>query len=304
VVVRWSRARKRYERLGLLVEEAALARAEEECLADAAIREARPDANIVICSEDVWPVLRQMLHEGIGPAGNVISVHPYCHGQPRPEREVFLKDGFGELRRVSREHSGPERVVITEAGWTTYEGDMEYLDIAGGYPRSSYLHQAQYVIRMFLSSQAVGADYAIQYDFRNDGNRRTYTEHNFGLVHEDASPKPSLMAVAAMTRILGQGRFLKDLAPDPDQARAYLFDVAGQPVVAAYAIEGTARLSLKTGGKRLEIADLMGNRRPLAAPGEVLQLDLTETPVYLLGLDRDLLRAGIRNEERSGPSEE
>jgi hypothetical protein len=37
-VLRWSRARKRYERQGLLVEEDALARAEAECLADADAR--------------------------------------------------------------------------------------------------------------------------------------------------------------------------------------------------------------------------------------------------------------------------
>jgi hypothetical protein len=41
VVVEWSRARKRYERQGILVEEPALERAEEECLADAERREAR-----------------------------------------------------------------------------------------------------------------------------------------------------------------------------------------------------------------------------------------------------------------------
>lgn len=41
VVLKWSRARKRYERLGLLVEEAALAAAEAECLADAEARERR-----------------------------------------------------------------------------------------------------------------------------------------------------------------------------------------------------------------------------------------------------------------------
>ncbi len=35
VVLKWSRARKRYERQGLLVEESALQRAEQECLADA-----------------------------------------------------------------------------------------------------------------------------------------------------------------------------------------------------------------------------------------------------------------------------
>ena len=34
VVVRWSRTRKRYERQGLLVEEAALEQAEQQCLAD------------------------------------------------------------------------------------------------------------------------------------------------------------------------------------------------------------------------------------------------------------------------------
>ena len=39
VVVRFSRARKRYERQGVLVEEAALAWAEQECLSDAAARE-------------------------------------------------------------------------------------------------------------------------------------------------------------------------------------------------------------------------------------------------------------------------
>jgi hypothetical protein len=41
VVVKWSRARKRYERQGLLVEDEALTRAEAECEADAKTREAR-----------------------------------------------------------------------------------------------------------------------------------------------------------------------------------------------------------------------------------------------------------------------
>jgi len=41
VVLKWSRARKRYERQGLLVEKEALDRAERECLADAEVRERR-----------------------------------------------------------------------------------------------------------------------------------------------------------------------------------------------------------------------------------------------------------------------
>lgn len=41
VVLKWSRARKRYERQGLLVEEQALQKAEQECLSDAEARERR-----------------------------------------------------------------------------------------------------------------------------------------------------------------------------------------------------------------------------------------------------------------------
>lgn len=41
VVLKWSGARKRYERQGLLVEEEAIEQAEEQCLADVALREAR-----------------------------------------------------------------------------------------------------------------------------------------------------------------------------------------------------------------------------------------------------------------------
>jgi hypothetical protein len=41
VVVQWSKARKRYERQGVLVEGSAIEKAQEECLADAELREAR-----------------------------------------------------------------------------------------------------------------------------------------------------------------------------------------------------------------------------------------------------------------------
>lgn len=43
VVLKWSRARRRYERQGLLVEESALDQAEAECLADAEVRARRAE---------------------------------------------------------------------------------------------------------------------------------------------------------------------------------------------------------------------------------------------------------------------
>lgn len=47
VVLRWAQARKRYERQGLLVEEAALERAESECLADEEVRARRREREAI-----------------------------------------------------------------------------------------------------------------------------------------------------------------------------------------------------------------------------------------------------------------
>jgi len=47
VVLRWSRARRRFERQGALVEEQALEKAEDECLADSEIRERRKEREAV-----------------------------------------------------------------------------------------------------------------------------------------------------------------------------------------------------------------------------------------------------------------
>jgi hypothetical protein len=47
VVLKWSRARKRYERQGLLVEAAALEQAEQECLADSEVRARRREREAV-----------------------------------------------------------------------------------------------------------------------------------------------------------------------------------------------------------------------------------------------------------------
>ena len=179
--------------------------------------------------------------------------------------------------------------MITEAGWTTYEGAMQYLAIAGGYPRSSLVHQAQYVVRMYLSARAAGVDYATQYDFRDDGPNRSYTEHNFGLVHGDYSPKPSLLAVAAMTRLVGQGKFVRDARSRPRHRAGVRFRRRRHGSRLRLRHREGVTLTLPVGVERLEQADLMGNRRPLAAPDGRATLDLTERPIYLVGARLDAL---------------
>jgi hypothetical protein len=81
VVLKWSRARRRYERQGLLVEEAALAAAEEACLADADARQRQRDRNSLRRQElDEQYVLRF--------ATQIRALYPNCP----PDRERVIAE--------------------------------------------------------------------------------------------------------------------------------------------------------------------------------------------------------------------
>ena len=253
--------------------------------ADDAIRAVRPDADVAVTAEDVWPLLKRMLELGVAKAHNIVSFHPYCHGQPRPEREVFSRNGLKELREAAAAHGGAKRFAITEAGWTTYTGKMKYLEVAGGYPKSSYVHQAQYLVRMYAQARQQGVEYACQYDFRDDGPDRSYTENNFGLVHEDCSPKPSLAAVAQLARTLGEAEPKGDCSKDPAKYRFYRFHRPDGDVYLAWAVEGACEVEVPAElGRGFEVRDLMGNpeHRPVLKNGRIA---LDECPVYLQVVD-------------------
>jgi hypothetical protein len=81
VVLRWSRARKRYERQGLLVEEEALDRAEEECLADEDVRARRREREAARRAELDREYVRQF-------AERVRALYPGCP----PGREVAIAE--------------------------------------------------------------------------------------------------------------------------------------------------------------------------------------------------------------------
>ncbi len=81
VVLKWSRARKRYERQGLLVEEDALVQAEQECLADADVRARRKDRETVRRAELDQEYVAQF-------AARVRALFPHCP----PGRDIAIAE--------------------------------------------------------------------------------------------------------------------------------------------------------------------------------------------------------------------
>jgi hypothetical protein len=81
VVLKWSRARKRYERQGLLVEDRALEQAEQECLTDAEMRARRKDRKTVRRTELDQEYITQF-------AARVRTLFPNCP----PGRETVIAE--------------------------------------------------------------------------------------------------------------------------------------------------------------------------------------------------------------------
>lgn len=97
VVVRFSRTRKRYERQGILVEEAALERAEEDCLADEEARARRREREQARRAADDVEVRAQMARE-------IARLFPGC---PRERaQEIAGHTGLRGSGRVGRTAAG------------------------------------------------------------------------------------------------------------------------------------------------------------------------------------------------------
>jgi len=130
VVLKWSRARNRYERQGLLVEEQALEKAEEECLADSEVRERRRERESVRREE----LDRQYVERF---AGRVKELFPACpEGRETTIAEHACRKYSGRVgRSASAKSLGEDAVRLAVIAHIRHlETDYDRL-LARGYDR-------------------------------------------------------------------------------------------------------------------------------------------------------------------------
>lgn len=131
VVIRWSRARKRYERQGVLVEQAALELAEEQCLADEDVRaRQRERAREKRADQDVDFQQRM--------AAEIARLFPQC---PADRAEAIAKHaGTRSSDRVGRSAAGralEENAITLAVVASIRHQDTSYDDLLMvGVPRS------------------------------------------------------------------------------------------------------------------------------------------------------------------------
>jgi len=126
VVVRFSRARRRYERQGLLVEEEALAQAEKECEADQEVRETRREYDAERRSEQDKLLAKQM-------QAKLRELFPGC----------TEKDAATIAQHTSKRGSG--RVGRSEAGRNLDEEALRFAAVA--YVRHRFTNYDELLMR-------------------------------------------------------------------------------------------------------------------------------------------------------------
>ena len=244
-----------------------------------AIHEAVPEMTVSVAAEDIEWVLYAMLTRGIAQPWDQVSFHPYCHYQIRPEFAYFYCDRGEVIKSLAKNYGGAKRLGISEVGWTTVAGAGEYWEVAGCYPRASYKQQAMYLVRAYLLGVMCGADWTLQYRFDDSGPREEYTEHNFGMVRRDRTPKPSFAAVAFMTRTVGEFTKVEHLPGDLTLRRVGCFTMPdGRKVYAAWAVVNDFKWTVP-GDRPFRVYDMMGNELMASADRA---LTLTERPVYVV----------------------
>jgi hypothetical protein len=141
VVVRWSRSRNRYERQGTLVEEPALALAEEQCLSDADARMRRRERETVRRADADAQFQERLAEE-------IVRLFPRCPGRrARAIAEHTAVRGSGRVGRSAAGRALDERAVTLAVAASVRHEDTDYDSLLmTGVPRDVARQRIQPVI--------------------------------------------------------------------------------------------------------------------------------------------------------------
>jgi hypothetical protein len=164
------------------------------------------------------PASFRMIALGLAPQVDGLTDHPYSTQLPElvpyaSNAYFLLRDGIatadanGTLAsQVSMFRAQAKKFGATEKLWHT-EWGYSTVQAKPGKPGMSEETQAVYILRRLLESEASGVEHTFIYDFKDDGVDPYSNEQNFGLIHNNLSPKQSYLALQRLTGLIaGMGR--------------------------------------------------------------------------------------------------
>jgi hypothetical protein len=241
-----------------------------------------------------------------------------CHGyytlgasSAKPPEPADLPGQMQTLRKTIATLLPPAtKLFITETG-VAYPMGSKY---SSSYPTAEVLMQhAEAVVRTHLIFLGEGADvsflfYSADYSYEVGFGlyfNLSMPNPNFG--SPNISPKPAAMAVAAMTRLIGDSRTLGALTRMPGGAYGYSYELPdhSHAVTALWAHDGSFdasvpfsfQVDMPGSSGTVVVVDAMGNPRATQYGDGKIQTTLSEMPIYVLSGNIRALEPQLRRPE-------
>lgn len=202
---------------------------------------------------------------------DAVSVHPYRSWEP--ETAWYEYD---VLRKLIKKYTDKElRIVNGEWGYSTTQGWWDlYL---------TEKQQAAYAVRMFLTDRMNDVDISIWYNWKDNSDDRNNSEHNFGLLKANATPKDSYYAMDTFHEITAGYEFKSRLDVKNDDDYLVKFtNKDNKTVYVAWTVGSTHKAKLPLTDVKGQIKDMFGKKQSDYNGAVNTSITLSETPVYII----------------------
>lgn len=201
--------------------------------------------------------------------------------------DAFSYHNYGQELDMTTEWPAVQemRAILRGAG----EGDKPIWHTENGFYTGrvglSPSDQAARLVRYSLGLLALGVEKTFQLtinDWSDDPQFHDMSSYR-GITHADYRLKPSYRAYQAMCSLLGTGRYVGQIRPQPG-VTGLVFREGSGPVVALWRDWGeeASTLELNVGRPLLLTRDLFGNWQEHHSPNGIYELELGYEPLYLV----------------------
>lgn len=198
------------------------------------------------------------LKEGAGSYFDAMNFHPY-NLQGKPEKVI---DDINTMNALLAKYGCEKKPLwITEIGWPTPDPIGDY--------GVSQTTQAEYIVRVYMSSFAAGAGKTFWYLYRapedeTPGDPEAY-RHHYGIVHNDLMVKPANKALTVLVDKLPSGSTKPVMTVNGDNYVCHWQNPSGEDVWAFWNKNANTAATLSYTGTIKSAYDLYGNMIGLSA---------------------------------------
>lgn len=198
---------------------------------------------------------------------NAISVHPYREENP----ETVIED-YKKMRVLIRgyNHNRNMGIISGEWGYSTSWAGM------------NDIKQAQYCIREYLINIMSGVNISIWYDWKNDGTNKNDSQHNFGTVNNNLTPKPTYYAIKTMNTTIDGYRYLRRIDTISNSDYVLLFKRGKKVIYVLWTTNRSHNVSINLKGNIVKVIELMGNSYKIKASDKKYNINIDNSVKYYL----------------------